>query len=415
MSSWRSLLLLLLLVALVSTQSTDSDPTPTYDTGTEKNFGDQCDPALNGYNQLLKYFDDCYSPMLACNSLTRTCAWKTCANVDYLKHWDVRKNPKVPQRCSQNQFCPDDGSACQDLLSPGAKCQLQRDDECSPNLPVNGGICMNTTCYVKAVQIGGACGVDFQQYNYAYENLVIIQQNIYRDNCSVGLTCDLNTNTCKLGDVLGSVCTQDRDCASESCSSGPGNPTGVCIQPPDTYNKLKLWQWIAIGFGVFGFVLLTLLVLFYLHRLQRRWEQARIAAFFGAQDDFKREIGYRDSDAKSTIVLATPQPDFKRRSATSSSQFGSNDLHFLKSGSANVSMISFQSEGAAGRVGASTIDPVTGLTHAENIKLQYQQDLLGGNGEGSALVPVLPVPPNSSSRRSHPLMHATSAQGINDE
>jgi len=412
MSFWCSLLLLLLLVTNASAQYDDNGYGP------EKNFGDQCNPNQHSYNQFLKYSDDCNSQMLACNANTQTCVWKTCANVDYLKHWNVQKNSKVPQRCSSTQFCPDDGSACQDLLPPGSTCSPQRDDECAPNTPVNGGICMNSTCYVKAALLGGACGVDFQQYNYAYQDLVIIQQNIYRDNCSVGLTCDLVTNTCKPGGVLGSTCTQDRDCASGSCSSGPQNPTGACIQPPDTYNKLNLWQWVAIGGGVLVFVLLTLVLLYSLHRIQRKREQARIAAFFGVQDDFKRGIGYRDSDAKSTIVLATPQPDFKRRSAASSSQLGA-DLHFLKSGSTNVSIISLQSESALGRVGTSTFDPITGRTHAENVKLQYQQDLqsssLGGNGEGSNLNLLTPLPSNSSStRRSHPLMNATSAQGLDD-
>lgn len=60
-----------------------------------------------------------------------------------------------PPLCPQGSFCPDDGSGCLPLVSVGAPCEPNRDEQCSPPLDwqdlasfqnYNGSICLKSTC-----------------------------------------------------------------------------------------------------------------------------------------------------------------------------------------------------------------------------------------------------------------------------
>ena len=65
-----------------------------------------------------------------CNSVTfctdqGTCAPKRCRKDEF--PFGYTQGATLPPKCPRGQFCPDEGSDCQDLLSVGSPCQLNRD------------------------------------------------------------------------------------------------------------------------------------------------------------------------------------------------------------------------------------------------------------------------------------------------
>lgn len=114
-----------------------------------------------------------------CNSVTfctdqGICTPKGCRRDEF--PFGYTQGANLPPKCSQGQFCPDEGSACQALLPVGSPCQLNRDgtnnvvsslgnqlngmlDQCEapPNfkdladtsnrgLNFNGSVCLNNQC-----------------------------------------------------------------------------------------------------------------------------------------------------------------------------------------------------------------------------------------------------------------------------
>ncbi|KAF7423967.1 hypothetical protein PC9H_009267 [Pleurotus ostreatus] len=64
--------------------------------------------------------------------------------------YGVDVQPDLPPMCAQDMYCPDEGSGCKSVLTPGQKCQMGRDEQCDqryssaslsePNDPVNSTI-----------------------------------------------------------------------------------------------------------------------------------------------------------------------------------------------------------------------------------------------------------------------------------
>ena len=110
------------------TSATDPEtPSTTTDT-------DTCDPSHNGLaTGTLQYVSDCNATTY-CNS-DGTCKPKGCRRDEFPLGYPlsgIKANGwplEAPNKCDSNQFCPDEGTGCQDLLAVGSACQLDRDGE----------------------------------------------------------------------------------------------------------------------------------------------------------------------------------------------------------------------------------------------------------------------------------------------
>ncbi|KAI9310302.1 hypothetical protein BX666DRAFT_1841760, partial [Dichotomocladium elegans] len=262
----------------------------------------------DGSSATWTYDDSCGNVYLFCDPATNTCNYKGCTNTDYLHGWDTSIHP-FPPRCSGNMYCPDDNSSCREKVTPGGFCELQRDDECSGD----NAICLNSTCFVKGAPLGGSCGSDTTLYVTYDADYYAVQQVIIRDNCTQGTYC-ADTDQCIPSKPLGATCNQDRECLSEYCSNG-----GTCINGPDVFHKIPNWLWGVVGAAIIIFVLLTLLLLWFLHRYQSKKEHAKILKFFGDNEEFAKfamlEGDYFTAPSQRADVVFLATPDYNESSA----------------------------------------------------------------------------------------------------
>ena len=71
-----------------------------------------------------EFSSDCNS-VTFCDPNTNTCQKKKCRRNEY--PFGYSPGADLPPRCPDGQFCPDEEDACQDKLSVGSDCQLNRD------------------------------------------------------------------------------------------------------------------------------------------------------------------------------------------------------------------------------------------------------------------------------------------------
>ncbi|RCH80980.1 hypothetical protein CU098_007222, partial [Rhizopus stolonifer] len=264
-----------------------------------------------------EYNDSCKNIYLFCDSTTRTCNYKGCSNSDYIKKWDITLRP-IPTRCDNTSYCPDDNSQCTPRVSVGSHCELQRDDECIGT----NTICLNSTCFTKGAPLGGNCASDTTLYTSEDADEKLVQQTIVRDNCTEGTYC--LESTCVISKDLNSVCSQDRECLSGTCSN-----EGFCIQGPDVFRVIKAWLWGILGACIVIFILLVLGLLWILHRYQSRQEHAKIDKFFGDNDDFTK-YAMLDEDDSSMVYLKTPDYLQSQALSTSHKNPSSSNLHRMQ-------------------------------------------------------------------------------------
>ena len=153
-----------------------------------------------------------------------------------------------PPLCPQGSFCPDDGSGCRPLVSVGAPCEPNRDEQCSPPLDwqdlasyqnYNGSICLKSTCMcVKSwnfivvciavlkevtcryanITLGQSCIVDNTTYTDTGPNGEQYMFTVMRDNCrSPQFYCDPGSSVCQRTKAVGMACQLDSEC-EEVCS-----------------------------------------------------------------------------------------------------------------------------------------------------------------------------------------------------
>lgn len=122
-----------------------------------------------------EFTSDCNS-VTYCNPSTSKCEKKGCRHNEFPLGYPP--GARLPPRCQEGQFCPDEGDSCQNKLPVGSDCQLNRDgamtppygmlkvltllsgpDECQPppdakqltdksghGLNVHGAVCLNFQC-----------------------------------------------------------------------------------------------------------------------------------------------------------------------------------------------------------------------------------------------------------------------------
>ncbi|KAI9271427.1 hypothetical protein BY458DRAFT_555631 [Sporodiniella umbellata] len=279
-------------------------------------LGQLCDPLPRYKPGTFEYLDSCKNIYLFCDPVSNQCQYKGCSNTDYIKNWDTSFRP-MPKRCNTNTtYCPDSNSDCQPLLSIGAHCELQRDDECAGG---TNSICLNSTCFMKGAPLGGNCGSDTTFYTTEDTEEGEIQQIIVRDNCTGGTYC--LGSMCVASKELGAECEQDRECLSGACSDNER-----CVPGPDVFRVIQDWLWGVLATAVVLFAVLVLSLLWLLHRYQSKKERAKMDRFFGDNQEFTK-YAMLDEDNSSTVYLRTPDYLHSQALSTSHKNPSSMSLH----------------------------------------------------------------------------------------
>lgn len=209
-----------------------------------------------------------------------------------------------PPLCPQGFFCPDDGSGCLPLVSVGAPCEPNRDEQCSPPLDwqdlasfqnYNGSICLKSTCMYANITLGQSCIVDNTTYTDTGPNGEQYMFTVTRDNCrSPQFYCDPGSSACQRAKAVGVACQLDSECEERNCNSAK-----VCVEPPETPLRVAPWQWgLTIG-SILAAMVVICILLTLIHR------RHRYARYKELQEYYHDQIGLR----RSIITLHTAAAD----------------------------------------------------------------------------------------------------------
>ena len=89
--------------------------------------GDPCSVANNRLQEgTFQFWSECTSSNY-CDETENICKPKRCRRDDF--PFGYEKGGHLPDKCKKGQFCPDEGTDCQDILAVGSPCQLNRDGE----------------------------------------------------------------------------------------------------------------------------------------------------------------------------------------------------------------------------------------------------------------------------------------------
>ncbi|KAF8891638.1 hypothetical protein BD779DRAFT_1512250 [Infundibulicybe gibba] len=271
------------------------------------NKGDPCSQA-NSRLQVgtYQFFDDCNSQTYcAANS---TCVAKGCRRDDFPFGYP-QDAQNLPDKCPRGQFCPDEEDACQQVLSVGSGCQLNRDDQCEepPNskeladdsgrgLNFNGAVCLNSICMWANVTLNDQCQVENTPY-IAYGSTGEFIDIVSRGNCRLGLYCDSQQKVCLQEKLVGAGCNADKECASWNCLS-----SGVCGLGAATPRHFGIWVYIVVAVGILGGMFGTLVGLFLVHRKQRDQERERRMQYWREQNAFHQNLLHMRETARASIL-----------------------------------------------------------------------------------------------------------------
>ncbi|CAE6517777.1 unnamed protein product [Rhizoctonia solani] len=212
---------------------------------------------------------DC-DAMTYCNG-SGVCAKKRCRKDEFPFGYGTTEFKDLPRMCPSGQFCPDEEDECQNILSVGSACQLNRDDECEPAPDTSlstidnhrGAICLNYQCMWQNVTVGQACVVENIPY-IAYSVQGEFVNIVSRGNCRKGLYCDAAQKICIATQDYGSSCTADKECTSGNCLDNL-----TCGFSTDAPRKLAVWIYVVVAIAIVGGMLLTVGTLFMIHRKER--------------------------------------------------------------------------------------------------------------------------------------------------
>ncbi|KAG6334245.1 hypothetical protein ID866_4836 [Astraeus odoratus] len=255
-----------------------------------------------------QFYSDCDSETYC--SAAGICELKGCRKDQY--PFGYAQDAVLPPKCPTGQFCPDEGDACQPLLTVGSPCQLNRDDQCeAPSNPeeladtlyygrnVNGAVCLNNVCMWTNVTVGQPCEVENTAY-IAYSGTSEYIDVVSRGNCKVGLYCDAQQLICMQMKAIGESCDADKECSSFNCQSN-----GVCGDSADTPNEFGIWVYVIVGMSIFGGMFATLVSLFMIHRRQRDQEREKRAQYWREQNAFRQNI-LQMRETVRTSILSLP-------------------------------------------------------------------------------------------------------------
>ncbi|KAI0305567.1 hypothetical protein B0F90DRAFT_1699104 [Multifurca ochricompacta] len=274
-----------------------------------------CNPAHNGLaTGTLQYNSDCNATTWCDNGICRS---KGCRRDEFPLGYSTgegRGNGKhinPPEKCSVDKFCPDEGSQCVPKTPVGQPCQFDRDDSClgpdnfkelkdtsGRGLNVNGSICLNFVCQFANITAGSKCEIENTGY-IAYGPSGEFVYVVSRDNCRVGLYCDTNSTICIQQKSVGGSCSADKECSSYNCL-----PTRVCGTSPSDPRHFPVWVYAIIGIGIFGGMIATLVLLFFVHGRQREDEREKRLQYWREQNAFRQNILQMHETARASIFSA---------------------------------------------------------------------------------------------------------------
>ncbi|KAI9456623.1 hypothetical protein F5148DRAFT_984406 [Russula earlei] len=285
-----------------------------------------CNPARNGLaSGTLQFNSDC-NVTTWCNN--GRCEKKGCRRDLFPLGYNTGggsigngKNIPPPAFCADTEFCPDEGSQCVPQIAVGQPCQFNRDDSCQPppnqqqlqdtnglGRNVNGSICLNFVCQYANVTAGNQCELENTGYiGYGASQFVYIVSRmlyVHSDNCMVGLYCDTNSTTCIQQKAIGESCSADKECLTYNCM-----PNLVCGVSPSNPRQFPTWVYIVAGTGIFGGMIVTLVVLFCIHRRQRDNEREKRRQYWREQNAFRQNILQMHETAQASLFL---QPGSRR-------------------------------------------------------------------------------------------------------
>ncbi|KAF5389484.1 hypothetical protein D9757_004301 [Collybiopsis confluens] len=300
------------------------------------NFGDSCSISDNRLQiGTYQFYSDCNSVTYCAPN--NTCAHRGCRKDDFPFGYP-QDSDSIPPKCRRGQFCPDEMDVCQEVLSVGSACQMNRDDQCEgpPNfkeledttirgLNVNGSICLNNVCMWANVTEGEGCVVQntaYIGYTASGEFIDIVS----RGNCRVGLYCDAQSLKCFQEKALDEICDADKECSTWNCLA-----SGVCGTDLAFDHRVSSWVYAVVVIGILGGMFGTLVGLFFLHRKQRERERARRLQYWREQNTFHQNLSQMREAARASIMsLPANNSDESHMPMVQSTGHGSSGLrhHF---------------------------------------------------------------------------------------
>jgi len=246
----------------------------------------------------------------------------------------------LPKQCPDDEFCPDEGDACQKKLAVGSPCQLNRDDECQPpdNFKDlrgpgnnNGSICLNFQCMFANVTLGLTCIVEQMGYT-AYAKDTEFIDVVSRGNCVNGLYCDAAQLICMQTKVFGAACTSDKECTSNNCKEDL-----TCGLSQDAPAHFGSWVYVVVGVGIFGGMIATLVTLFFIHRRTRDAEREKRVQYWREQNAFRQNIMQMRETARASLYsMGGLSGSNTPRGSVYSGVAGSEDSHMPMLHNANA-------------------------------------------------------------------------------
>lgn len=266
-----------------------------------------------------QFWSECTSSNY-CDEVENICKPKRCRRDDYPFGYD--KSAHLPEKCKKGQFCPDEGTDCQDVLPVGSACQLNRDDQClgpdnwqeladttGRGLNVNGSVCLNNICMFANVTVGNECIVENTPYT-AYSLTGEFINIVSRGNCRVGLYCDAATKQCRQNKALGEECTADKECDSMNCDAN-----GKCAIAAATPHKFGIYAYVLVALGILAGMGGTLTGLYLAHRKQRDREREKRLQYWREQNAFHQNLMQMRDAARASIMSlpngSSPQSGFR--------------------------------------------------------------------------------------------------------
>ncbi|KIY71733.1 hypothetical protein CYLTODRAFT_345337 [Cylindrobasidium torrendii FP15055 ss-10] len=250
---------------------------------------DRLDPAT------LKFKSDCDDKTFCSAPTNGTCFPRTCRRDEYPFGYSAEDT--IPALCSPGLFCPDEGSGCRPLISPGGTCQRHRDEQCAPAPDGSSQVaCILSVCSYTNATLSQPCIVENTTYSDFFAGHRY--QTVYLgDNCArPNFFCSPTTHLCESTMDVGKSCTFDSQCRTRTCEHG------ICTLPPETPLTLQTWQMAITICCMIGVLVATIVMLVLLHRKQRMRQFKELR---GYQDE---QLHLRDSVLALHSAAATTHP-----------------------------------------------------------------------------------------------------------
>lgn len=254
----------------------------------------------------LELVTDC-GPTQYCDS-NGQCQPKGCRTDEFPFGYGVQQN--LPPMCSQGQFCPDEGDACQPLVTVGQPCQINRDDECAPpdnwqdlagtiTQNFNGSICLMTQCMFANITAGNECIVDNTPYIAYSANGSQFIDVVSRSNCQKDLYCDATASptVCMQKKNFGVACDADKECFSNNCLENL-----TCGLAPDAPKQFATWVYVVVAVAIIGGMIGTLIALWFIHSRHRTANVEKRMQYWREQNAFRQNIMQMRETARSSIM-----------------------------------------------------------------------------------------------------------------